>query len=95
VSQEMKLLEALCDALGFDIHITLDRQERKETHANAMKSNRGPGANVDRELLVESGGFGMKLDIDCDGMYTSYLRNPIISYKLSKRDETWRGKHNE
>lgn len=88
MSQEMKLLEALCDALGFDVEKTIDRQERKETEYDARKYNRGFGSSTDRALRTKQ---GQMLDIDSDGMYTSYLINPIVSYKLKRRDGSWRG----
>lgn len=76
----MKLIMALCDALGFKVEKTIDRQERKETKENAMRYNRGYGYITDRGL-VTSGECEM-LDIDEDGMYTSFLIDPIIEYKV-------------
>jgi len=78
MSEEMKLIKALCDALGFDVVTTTDRKERKETKSAAMiiNGNRKTG----RTLGVR--GNGVMLDIDEDGMYTSYLINPEISYKV-------------
>ncbi len=78
MSEEMKLIVALCSALGFKVERTIDRKERKETKDNAMKYNTG---HVTERKLTYS---GVMLDIDKDGMYTSYLTEPEVSYKLIK-----------
>jgi len=80
MSDEMKLIKALCDALGFDVVVTTDRKERKETKEAAMQYNKGFGYSTERGLVTD--GINNMLDIDEDGMYTSYLINPEISYEV-------------
>lgn len=84
MSGEMELLKALCDALGFDVYKELDYQDRKETQNSAMRYNRCD-PKVDRTLVC-SPDRGMALSIDDDGMYTSQLKSPVITYKLTKRE---------
>jgi hypothetical protein len=87
MSKEMKLLMELCSALGFDVETIVDRKERKEHKNTAMRYNKGPGfPQQDRTLKLEAGDMGMILDIDEDGMYTSYLKDPEISYKLTRKE---------
>ena len=86
MSEEMKLIESLCEALGFKVIKDIDRGERKETQENAMSYNRGYGYITERGLVTS--GVDNMLDIDEDGMYTSYLINPIISYKVVPDDDT-------
>jgi len=79
MSEEMKLLMALCDALGFEVERTLDSKERKEPAESAKIINTNY-ARTDRQLLSVNG----ELVIDNNKMYTSYLREPETSYKLTK-----------
>ena len=82
MSQEMKLLRALIDALGFEIETTIDRKEQKEpTDSVFAMYNRL--VVTERQLLRK----GQALDIDSDGLCTSYLVNPIIDYKLTKKEQ--------
>lgn len=85
MTDEMKLLQELCKALGFQVERTINREERKETQERAMRYNRGLKSLLEDRALKTSEDGG--LDIDKDGMYISYLVNPIISYKLTKIDE--------
>jgi len=80
MTNEMKLLQALCEALGFEVETTLDYMPRKENKSAAMKYNRGP--RQDRSLAVD--GPDRALAIDSDGRYTSLLTTPVIDYKLTK-----------
>jgi len=87
MSEEMKLLMALCDALGFAVEAEYDYDERKVTGTEASRIN----SNIDypdyrgRSLRTEAGGMGMAvLEKDEQGMYTSYLTSPKTSYKLTK-----------
>ena len=85
MTDEMKLLMALCDALGFGVEVTMDREPRKETKEMAMCHNTGIGwPHTDRRLVCEDHHSG-RLLIDKDGLYTSELRDPIVSYKLHKK----------
>jgi len=86
MTNEMKLLQALCEALGFEVETTLDYQERKESKEAAMKINTLPvGGNPERVLATI--GNGVMLDIDEGEIYTSLLINPIVDYKLHKRND--------
>lgn len=76
MSNEMKLLTALCDALGFDVVVDIDYQPRKESQTSAMIHNQSH-TKTDRMLKG-----GQMLDIDEDGMYTSILRIPIVNYRV-------------
>lgn len=85
MTNEMKLLQALCKALGFHVETIIDRQERKENKIEAMRYNRAY-IKLDRRLQT-TGPMGA-LDIDENGLYTSYLINPVISYKLTKMERS-------
>ena len=85
MTNEMKLLHALCEALGFEVETTLDYMPRKEGKSSAMKHIRVMGPPTDR-VLSSTGPFG-KLDIDQDGEYTSLLISPVVDYKLHKRTD--------
>lgn len=80
MSQEMKLLLALTEALGFEVETTLDYQERKEPKHIAIPTYNSGRTDLDRELVAE-GPHNMLL-IDEDGMYTSMLKSPIVDYKV-------------
>ena len=80
MTQEMKLLMALTEALGFEIDTTLDYDEQKESefgkdgvmngyinHPRCMKYN-------------DKHGTGRVMDMD--GMYKSMLKAPIVDYKV-------------
>ncbi len=82
MSEEMKLLMALCDALGFAVEVSHDSDERKVTGTTASRIHNNPGASQ-RALCADSAG---QLDKDDQGMYTSYLIDPITSYKLTRLD---------
>ena len=82
MSDEMKLLEALCEALGFEIKITVDYDERVESPASAEQYF-GLRLNLDRCLASERGEYV----IDEDGNYISRFVSPIVSYKLIPKTE--------
>jgi len=82
MTQEMKLLHALCEALGFEVETTLDYMERREPAHTAIKDY-NTGHRVDRVLASE--GPHNRLTIDTDGSYTSLLISPIVDYKLTKK----------
>lgn len=84
MTNEMKLLQELCKALGFKIETIIDRKERKECRAAAMQYN-NPYQEFGRRIETK-GATGM-FDIDKNGMYTTYLINPVISYKLTRIEE--------
>jgi len=79
-TNEMKLLMALCDALGFEVEETLDYQEREEAPENIKYFN----PNIDypmargRSLVAKNGEF----ERSEHGGYRSRLTSPIIDYKI-------------
>ena len=79
-----KKLDALIDALGFDVETTLDYQERKISESEAMRINNRP-CGVPSDYVVATN-RGQMLDIDSEGMYTRLLHTPIIDYKLTKKN---------
>lgn len=80
MTQEMKLLMALTEALGFEIETTLDYDERKESEFGKDGIMLGYISNPRRMKYNDKHGTGMV--IDSDGMYTSILADPIVDYKL-------------
>ena len=65
MENEMKLLMALCDALGFDVETTLDYQER-ETAINPTDYVISPGIeycvdNTGAYSLTDKGGYIVKI----------------------------------
>ena len=85
MTNEMKLLQQLCKALGFKVETIMDREVRKESKSNALRYNSGIHC-PDMQGRALTNIFG-RLDIDEDGMYTSYLIEPIITYQLTKMSE--------
>ena len=82
MTQEMKLLMALTEALGFEVETTLDYDERKippELKDGMLSHGALFGA---KRRLVYNEGYGNGLLIDEDGMYVSRLTTPIVDYKL-------------
>lgn len=79
MSQEMKLLMALTEALGFEVETTLDYQERKTHTPVGLECGR----------VCESDGQGYIRDEH--GVYTSRLAAPIVDYKLTKRADILKG----
>tara|TARA_R110000851_G_C12776768_1_gene534832 strand:- start:280 stop:531 length:252 start_codon:yes stop_codon:yes gene_type:complete len=82
MSEEIKLLMAMCEALGLKVERIADCRERKEPQQFAMLY-KGLSTSSDRQLRNTGGMF----DIDNEGFYTSYLVNPEISYKVTKEIE--------
>lgn len=70
-----KLLRALIDALGFDVTKTTEFDYQK--HKKHCLS-------LNRMYVLESGSAAYL--IDDNDMYTSRLKEPIIDYKLTKRE---------
>lgn len=81
MSNELKLLTALCEALGFEVKTLLDYQERKESLESA-KSYFSSVPRV-RQLSAVNGQFV----IDDDGNYTSLLTDPVVSFKVRPVDK--------
>jgi len=82
MSNEMKLIMALCDALGFEVETTIDYQPRKENKQSAMNWNSG---RQGLERVLATTGTGNMLDIDDNDEYTSLLTSPVIDYKLTQK----------
>jgi len=90
MSEEMKLIRALCEALGFEVEKELDYKEESmlDVSFNSMNSNYGNGLNhwhqySGREFV--SAGLGQGYARDSKGERITRLINPITSYKLTKR----------
>ncbi len=76
MSEELKLLTALCEALGFEVEKTIDKQCR-----DVKLKPSSYVSNIWKLSTEESSFF-----IDVEGTYMVELINPIITYKL-KRSE--------
>ena len=83
----MKLIRALCDALGFKVETDLDYKEQEIEHLMGVElyNSGGFGSRIPVRRLRASGPDN-KIDVDKDGMCVSYLTNPIVSYKLTNKD---------
>ena len=84
MTNEMKLLMAMCDALGFEVETTLDYQEAKITKDQHNSRVHRTCHQINDDPRVTSHHNG-KYVFDEDGMYTTKLRSPIVDYKLTKR----------
>ena len=79
MTNEMKLLMAMCDALGFEVETTLDYQE--------TITYRTPQNGHNKAGVVFSTDNSGAYIIDDDGKYKLRLETPIVDYKLTKREE--------
>lgn len=84
MTNEMKLLMELCDALGFKVKTNLDRKETKITKHELSSINRGWPHNS--RWRIKGLGSTQLMDIDENGMYTKFLIEPEVSYTLTKRN---------
>ncbi len=75
MSNEMKLITALCEALGFEVEQSLDYKETREKHKLSTMSIH---CNI-RENVIKSDG---SYDVDGHGNYLVRLIDPEITYKL-------------
>lgn len=82
MTDEMKLLTKLCEALGFEVRQTRDYKERKESEREAMTINRDPS----HERGLRCGAMG-RLFIDEDGCYISVLKKPITDYVVEVSED--------
>lgn len=87
MTDEMKLIMALCNVLGFDIETKLDYQERRISKSFARAVNSRIYGNENELTLLCIEGEGQLLDIDENGMYLARLTKPIISYKLTPKGD--------
>ena len=79
-----KLLRAFIEVSGYEIETVLDYKEVKMPQSEAMRHNTPWGAATTEYQLVSS--KGCMLDIDEDGLYTARLREPIVDYKVTKKE---------
>jgi len=94
MTNEMKLLTALCEALGFEVVIKRDYQETKVPRKMAQDMIRHNQFFLDPGHLhlvrfktkVETKSLMNTYVIDEDGNYTSMLVEPVISYELHVLD---------
>lgn len=84
MSNEMKLIMELCGALGFNVEVKADYQERRVSKTLAMELNK-PFYRHGHELALCVKGDGQMLDIDENDMYLARLTAPIVSYKLTPK----------
>jgi hypothetical protein len=82
-----KKLDALINALGFDVKVELDFKERKESPSNQMLFTAAHINYPHTKGRRLAGSYGAAFDIDDEGNYTSMLIDPIASYTLIKRSE--------
>ena len=79
MSDEMKLLQALCDALGFLVHVETDYKETREPHfihpEHQSLGKRKFKSHCAQFIRDEEGG------------YISMLIDPIVTYKLIKKED--------
>ena len=83
MTDEMKLIMALCDALGFDVEVNCDYRERRISKSHAMQINQG---FQNHELTLQTKEAYL-LDVDDNEMYLARLSNPIVSYRLAKKED--------
>ena len=83
MSDEMKLLRALCDALGFEVIKSVDYCERGEPAHRLVSFQRIRGASNPRSLKVDGHGA---YERDADKNYISFLKDPETSYRVERKD---------
>ena len=82
-----KKLDALIDALGFDVETDVDYQERRISKTFARTVNSSIYGRENGLTLMCVKGEGGLLDIDENDMYLARLTKPIVNYKLSARGQ--------
>ena len=80
MTDEMKLLKALCEALGFLVYVDADYQEIREPNYIYQDNL----SKVNRVLKTDLNGKWIR---DEEGSYTSTLIDPITTYKLIKKED--------
>ena len=76
MSDEMKLLQALCEALGFLVNVETDYQDRYLCADEFLSS--------DRFLKINSDGRYVRNEED---LPLTKLKDPIVTYKLIKKED--------
>ena len=79
MTDEMKLLRALCDALGFEVKTDADFMPMQVDIGEMRKHS---GGRIENRQIESKGG---KWVIDDEGLYTSVLSEPLISYRLKRK----------
>lgn len=88
MTDEMKLLMALCDAMGFDVKRTSDFKgcEISEEEGHSMIQSTIRGHARDYHLEVEGNGVGgAAYKRGENNSYFKRLKSPIVDYKLTRR----------
>ena len=79
MTNEMKLITALCEALGFEIKTTVDYQRREESPETAeIYFHPTYGVSNERRLETVNGAYV----IDEEGYYTSSLVHPVVDFQV-------------
>jgi len=76
MTNEMKLLTALCEALGFEVEVNFNYKRQKTSHV----IRHGGVRHQKRRMVTET--LSMKLAIDVNGQYETELIKPETTYKL-------------
>ena len=87
MTDEMKLLMALCEALGFVVEQKQDYKEMPVCRDIGRNMIAGMSYQQNSEYTLKTDGNNAWSRGDDDG-YIRKLRNPEISYKLTKKDAT-------
>lgn len=89
MTNEMKLLMAMCDAMGFEVETTNSHSRkitRDEARAIGYFSAKPFGYTADKWLVTDEAMESQpRYLIDSDGMYTEAWVKPIVDYKLTKK----------
>jgi len=84
MTDEMKLLVAMCDALGFEVEVDADYQRSTTNHV----IDNGGVVHQYRRMITET--LSTKFSKNREGLYMTELIKPLISYKLiPKTKDDW------
>jgi len=83
MTDEMKLLMAMCDALGFEVDVRQDFEEQIFTIGSFGGAPQPPYIPADRRLSED--GVGSIIPIVAGQEYKTVLIHPNKSYKLTKK----------
>lgn len=84
MSNTDKLLRAFIEAQGLEIETLLDYKERDMSEVEAMAHNKGFGCATGYRLLTVPG--SQELLIDDNGNYKGVLIEPVVDYKVTKKE---------
>tara|TARA_R110002020_G_scaffold436195_1_gene646390 strand:+ start:54 stop:353 length:300 start_codon:yes stop_codon:yes gene_type:complete len=85
MTNEMKLLIALCDALGFEVDTVLDYQEREVSQSDGHKHIERINSLSNGNMTLKS--FDQEWIRSKDGSYFTMLVIPEVEYKLTKKSD--------